>query len=334
MNDDLSDIETRLRATYRAVAATTALDVENPGDVALPPGPRRAPRLVAALATLGVVTTVILTQWNGPPVTTQVATQPSRTDAVGATSTTAEGAVEPTCGSQLPRPLDLPDGYQGPQRVASSDPGQLILEWTSATGSIVARWPPDQQFQQLMGQPASTPDGQPSVGGSGTFEGRQTLNGGYRRTSVFTLRNVASECRGIQIDVEDRDAAQVDDGIAWLSNRGLFISTVPLVVASEARSGAPAAVACNAPAGVAEPPNRGGRVGPGPAFAAPADALKAFVDADSPLSRNGYLELRLPDGSIAYAKEQEERPGSYVTVVHVVPTGAGWSVDRWEASGC
>ena len=332
MNDDLSDVETRLRATYRAVAATTVLDVDDP-DVALPPGPRRAPRLVAGLVTLGVVATVVLTQRNGPPVTTQVATQPSKTDAVGATDTTVEGAVEPTCGSQLPRPLDLPDGYQGPQRVPSS-PGQLVLEWTSATGSIVARWPPDPQFQQLMGQPASTPDGQPSVGSSGTFEGRPTQNGRYRRTSVFTLRNVVSECRAIQIDVEDRDAAAVEDGIARPSNRGLFISTVPLVVAAEARSGAPTAVACNAPAGVAEPPNRGGRVGPGPAFAAPADALKAFVDADSSLSRNGYLELRLPDGSIAYAKEQPEQPGSYVTIVHVVRTGAGWSVDRWEASGC
>lgn len=119
MNDDLSDVETRLRATYRAVAAATVLDVDDPDGVALPPRPRRAPRLVAALATLGVVATVVLTQWNGPPVTTQVATQPSRTDAVGATSTTVDGAVEPTCGSQLPRPLDLPDGYQGPQRVAS-----------------------------------------------------------------------------------------------------------------------------------------------------------------------------------------------------------------------
>jgi len=44
--------------------------------------------------------------------------------------------------------------------------------------------------------------------------------------------------------------------------------------------------------------------------------------------------LRLPDGSIAYAREQDQRPGSFVTVVHVVQTGAGWSVDRWEASGC
>lgn len=43
------------------------------------------------------------------------------------------------------------------------------------------------------------------------------------------------------------------------------------------------------------------------------------------------MEIRPPDGSIAYAREQEQRPGSFVTVVHVVRTGAGWSVDRWEA---
>ena len=151
---------------------------------------------------------------------------------------------------------------------------------------------------------------------------------------VFGLRNVSAECATIQVDVVDTDPARVDAGVARLSNKGLFVSTVPLVVGSEERSAAPTVVACNAPAGAAVPPKRGGPVRGGPVFASPAEALSAFLDADSSLIRNQYLEVRLPDSSIAYAKEQPERPGMFVTVVHVARAGDGWSVDRWEASGC
>ncbi len=65
----------------------------------------------------------------------------------------------------------------------------------------------------------------------------------------------------------------------------------------------------------------------------PAPTPEAFRDRIH-RPANQYLEIRLPDGSIAYAKEQPMRPGAYVTVVHVVRTASGWSVDRWEASGC
>jgi hypothetical protein len=62
MTDDLADVEDRLRATYRAVAATTVLKTHDPGDSAppnnelhLPAEPRRPPRLVAAMATVAVL---------------------------------------------------------------------------------------------------------------------------------------------------------------------------------------------------------------------------------------------------------------------------------------
>ena len=218
--------------------------------------------------------------------------------------------------------------------MVSSVDGQLALGWTSATGSIVARWPPDPQFQQLLGHPAPTSDGQPSVSSSGTSEIKQLESGAYVRTMVFSLRNVPAECRTIQVDVVNTDRARVDAGVARLSNRGLFVSAVPLVVGSEERFAPPTVVDCNAPAGAAVPPKRGGPVRGAPVFDSPAEALGSFLDADSSLSRNQYLEVRLPDSSIAYAEEQPERPGMFVTVVHVVRAGDGWSVDRWEASGC
>ena len=131
---------------------------------------------------------------------------------------------------------------------------------------------------------------------------KQIDNGAYVRTMVFSLRNVPAECRIIQVDIVDTDPARVDGGVARLSNRGLFVSTAPLVVGSEQRSALPTVKDCNAPAEAAVPPKRGGPVRGGPVFASPAEALSAFLDADSSLIRDQYLEVRLPDGSIAYAR--------------------------------
>ncbi len=347
MRRDAAEVEERLRVTYQAVAAATVVGAEGRDNAPtlaqrplVPPGPRHARRLVPALATLailiaGVTSAVVLRErFTDGSATTEIATAPTTTAPVpsqpGATVTTGPA---PTCGSQLPRPLDLPEGYLGPERMASSVEGQLVVGWTSATGSIIARWPPDPQFRELLGQPAAATDGQPSVSGSGTFEIKQMESSVYIRTTIFSLRNVPAECRTIQVDVADTNPARVDDGIARLNNRGLFVSNVPLVVGFEEQSAAPTVVGCNAPPGAAAPPKRGGPV-TGAVYPTPADALTAFLEAEPSLIRNQYLEVRLPDGSIAYAKEQWERPGMFVTVVHVVPTGDGWSVDRWEASGC
>ncbi|MGI8810415.1 MAG: hypothetical protein ACR2KK_21700 [Acidimicrobiales bacterium] len=93
-------------------------------------------------------------------------------------------------------------------------------------------------------------------------------------------------------------------------------------------------VPCNAPAGAVVPPKRG-RTGQRITRVRRPDRWpKSLIEADSSLIRNQYLEVRLPDSSIACARQQPMRPGSFVTVIHVVPTAGGWPVDRWEASGC
>ncbi len=151
---------------------------------------------------------------------------------------------------------------------------------------------------------------------------------------MFALRNVAAECRNLQVDVVDREIWRTNDGIARLSNRGLFVSNVPLVAASEERTAAPTVSSCNAPAGAVVPPNHGGTVTQSAIYPSPTDALTAFLGADSRLAQTQYLEVRLPDGSVAYAKEIAMKPGAFVTVIHVAPVGTGSAVDRWEASGC
>ena len=347
MRNDLADMEDRLRATYEAVAATTVVTPEasdipptESHGLAGAPERRRPRRFVAAMATLGVligggITAALLERSSKDTLTTQVATAPTTTAAVPTqAAATADAGSAPTCGSELPRPLDLPDGYIGPAGMPSSVEGQLVLAWSSATGSIVARWPADPEFGHLLGQPAATPDGQPSVSSAGIPGIRQTESGSYVQTTVFSLRNVPAECRTLQIDVLDTDRVRVDAGTARLSRKGLFVSNVPLVIASEERSAAPPVVGCNAPAGAAAPPNRGGTVTGGVTYASPTEALHAFLEADSRLIGNQYLELRLPDGSIAYAKEQPMRPGSFVTVVYMGHSASGWSVVRWESSGC
>jgi hypothetical protein len=344
MTRDLSEVEDRLRATYRAVAATTVLAEDQPSPPQTAPAPtdgRRMPRLVTAMAMLALLvagvlaTLVVRAPREVGSGTTEVATQP--TPATGPTEPDrpTAAASDAMCGSELPRPVDVPEGYSGPVRVASSVPDQLVVRWTSATGRIEARWPADAQFRDLGGPSAPTSDGRPSVAGSGVVdEVKRTADGSYQRTVVFFLRNVPSECRAVQVDVVDVEAGRADAAMARLSNKGLFVSDVPLVGSSEDRAFAPTVVPCDAPAGAVVPPTRGGPVSGDGIYAAPTDALQAFLDTSPSPLPNRYVEVRLPDGSIAYAREQPMNPGSYVTVVHVARTGGGWAVDRWESSGC
>lgn len=348
MTDDLCEVKERLRATYQAVAATTVIGIEDPNkratrnhEPAAATRYHRSSRLVIATATVAVllgsaVAALISSEWHihgsrrtkvatGPPATA-VTTQPSESGMVD---------VAPTCGSQLPRSPDLPDGYRGPAQVASPVRGQLVLQWTSPTGTIEARWPADPEYQQMVGHNmAATPDDQPSVGASTSpHELRRTASGGYFGVIVFGLRNVSSECETLQMNVLDTSALVVERGVARLSNNGLFVSNAPLIVASEDRTLAPTVVACGGADGAAVPAKRGGS-GTGVVYPTPATALKGLLETDSSLIGSGYLEIRLPDDSIAYAREQPVRPGSFVTVVHVRPLASGWSVDGWEASGC
>ena len=77
----------------------------------------------------------------------------------------------------------------------------------------------------------------------------QTAAGVYYQSTVFGLRNVPSECQSLQVDLIDAEPSRAAAGMARLANRGLFVSTTPLVAASEDRAVAPAVSPCNTPQG-------------------------------------------------------------------------------------
>ena len=85
------------------------------------------------------------------------------------------------------------------------------------------------------------------------------------------------------------------------------------------------------PRRLAQQPNRTGE-GDGTTYPSPTDALSAFLKGQPTFMPRGYVEIRLPDGSLAYGAQVRE--GRFVTVVQVVADPGGWRVTRWEASGC
>jgi hypothetical protein len=116
-----------------------------------------------------------------------------------------------------------------------------------------------------------------------------------------------------------------------------------LVVSSTTADAAPEIPPCNAPAGVDHVDRVGGPVDAG-THATPQEALAAFIDSRRvddvdpfglPIRRTttaagGFVETHLPDGSIVYVHEV----GLGVTAIHAVPDGDGWTIDRWDATGC
>jgi hypothetical protein len=136
--------------------------------------------------------------------------------------------------------------------------------------------------------------------------------------------------------VYGRDAGTVDR-VAEGFVTAPFVSHEPLVSTTGAAASAPPVIACKASTRVkteAEAIPAVATVG-GPvdqaSFAQPTEALTDFLAARTTLAARGYEELRLDDGSFAYTKREV---GNVVTAVHVVPTGAGWTVTDWQASGC
>jgi hypothetical protein len=159
-------------------------------------------------------------------------------------------------------------------------------------------------------------------------------------------------CRTMQIIVYDDDLAHARTA-GRVTSFTAYNPQVPLVRESRGADRIPEVHECPRGAG-GEPeiPNLGGPVTDLGADAAPADALRAFLDTQArdavrdnfmvPGSEmpqvllrranlvQGFIELTLRDGSIAYTTEHD----GYVTmVIHAVPTADGWTIESWEVSG-
>jgi hypothetical protein len=246
------------------------------------------------------------------------------------------GSAAPACGSELPRPLAIPQGYNGPHARGIRDAPtpasatQLVQSWTATTGDIEVRWPADPPLAASF-PPQDPPAPSPGAVGAVTPNKiEQAPSGRFFNYIVFSLRDQQPDCQTLQVSVFDTDDATVAATINQIRQTP-FASNLPLIAGSRTVDAAPSVVPCRTPPGVSSP-NRGGPITGADSHSTPAVALQGFVESDPTLPRNSYQELRLPDGSIAYAWQNPA--GDWVIVIHVTPTNGTWTVDNWNASGC
>ncbi len=304
------------------------------------PGPSRRRRIAAGMAmatvaAVAVAAVALSSLGSRPGISTLDVGQPVQTSTPGPTPT-----VAPTmCGDQPPKPIAVPESFTGPVAGPISaaphppEPGQLVLHWTSGAGGIELRWPMDPAVPNPFApRPGSEGPMGSTAAMSGAILGAQPAGNGQTVRYMVISTGVTSPdpCRVLQLGVFDPDPARVQAIMDALS-RAPYVSDAPLVSASRSADALPTVVLCNVPAGVAQTPNRSGG-GDGMTYPSPTEALSAFLKGQPTLIPRGYIEIRLPDGSLAYGAQV--RDGVFVTVIHVVPSPGGWLVARWEASGC
>lgn len=207
------------------------------------------------------------------------------------------------------------------------------MHWTSGSGGIELRWPKDPTVPNPFAPRPGTEDPvrSPASFSSGILGAQPAAAGQTVRYMVIQTRLDSPEsCRALQLGVFDPDPGRVESVMAEFS-RAPYVSEMPLVTESRSGDASPSVVPCNVPAGLAQQPSRRGE-GDGATYSTPTDALSAFLKGQPTFMPRGYVEIRLPDGTLAYGAQVRE--GMFVTVVQVASTPAGWRVTRWEASGC
>jgi hypothetical protein len=259
---------------------------------------------------------------------------------VGAPSAgdTTTAAPARACAGAPPSQLALPAGFgpgvAAPAAEATAAPArtQQVTSWKSEQATIEQRWPADPAVSVRLG--ASSPkesflsflDPDPITDAKGVVH----------RSVVFTFPGSTTDCTALEVTVYGRDAdvvRKISDALV----REPFVSSEPLVTTTATAFASPDVAAC--PGATSPGVARGalpvaatiGSSVDRASFAQPADALGDFLAGQLTLAPHGYQELQLGDGSIVYAKDVE---GNVVTTVHVAPTGAGWAVTDWRASGC
>lgn len=320
--------------------------------------PRRRAAAVAAAAVIvlgaGLVTARLVDGDSGGRST--VAGTPGGSPD-GTSAESSAGSADPTitggeCGVELPFDMPVPEGYEGPivgpgpDALTVPEPSQLVLHSTSTTGSVEVRWPADAHGAELATEATEVRDdlesssadvieSEPEPGPTGRFTVGDTVTSGNLG---------AGACESLQLAVADDDptvASEVAEQIlaALLGPGGaLGEPAEAAVVDSLSAESVPAAALCDAPAGTEVPPNRSAAISPVAFYPTPQEALVAFLPTQETWPQSGYVELTLPDGTVAYGQpgfgEADLDDGNYVIVAHVIQTTDGWAVDSWESSGC
>lgn len=257
---------------------------------------------------------------------------------------------------QLVRHWTAPTGTIEVRWPADADP--RTDGWNAAPTDDASQRPDDGvQPEQSR---SATPDRAGETAGSGVQTGvTETISGEPRPTPagrlamdvVITSPDLGVDaCGSVQLVFAHEDAMRARQ-LGSHVNADLFEPggplggpDLPLVARSISADAPPDVPACQAPPGVDHVDRQGGPVQGIGTFATPEEALQAFIDTKTvtdvdafgvevehtTIGDRGYTAMTLPDDTIAYVHEV----GAGRTIVHATPTGDGWTIDHWEATGC
>lgn len=132
--------------------------------------------------------------------------------------------------------------------------------------------------------------------------------------------------------------SSVNDAYAGPITSELFIIPPPLIADSITADTLPDVGLCQGGPGVEVPPNQGREISDGKVLPTARGALEAILAdelSDSWYPHGDYVEIGLPDGSVAFAVPFDgDLANGAVMLIEVAPLAGGWTVTAWEGSGC
>lgn len=308
---------------------------------------RRRRRLIAvAAAAAAAVVTVALAVDRDTPTRVVAATPPA--------SPAASDAAQPetfACGPELPATIDVSQSVSGPTAgpaAGNTRPvaeGQRVVHWVRPGGWVELRSP--------AAPPAIYDLSEPRRGhGLGVFtssgdhlelavsapEDPQPTNERPHADVIIDTTGSADPteaCAVLEVEIVDATGATRTGVDLRHLDASVFLGA--LITAQEHVEAAPTeALPCQAPPGIDAPPNRSGSGTPG-ASPAPtaAEALQQFLTTSEAagFAPGGYTELLEPNGTITYGR-LIDGGDAFVVLISVVPSGEGWIIEGWTASGC
>jgi len=327
------DITRRHRTQLRAAIAAEGADGTRPRR---PRRERRSRHRV--LVTTAVVVVLCAAGAGVVALTSSGGDGGSTVGAPAASAAATTAAPAQACAGAPPKELAIPAGFgnavAAPAKQATTAPAstQQVTSWTSDQATIEQRWPGDAAAVAKLGGALAKGDTPTFVADQNPIsDGKSAMH----RTILIGLPGQSGGCEVLQVTVYGSDAQSVNAVTDQLL-MAPFRSSEPLVTTTATASVAPNVIACAGPAqelgerAVPVVATVGDKVAGG-TFAKPADALVDFLPGHRTLFQHGYQELDLTDSTVAYVKVVA---GNTVTVVHVAPTPAGWTVTDWQASGC
>lgn len=300
----------------------------------------------------------------GAPADSTTTTAPATTTSVLASSTTV--ATPLACGGELPYQVTLPEDFNGPNMGPSphapdpAEEGQLIVHWLGRDGSVEIRWPANAEYMEgaVWGDTAAEGARPAPEDDWPLFIGPEFPDvDGVDRPIVGTILPTAvmsGPCDASQLAIYSPNGEGVESDLVAATfgtsgQEGLVIfpelarpRDKALVVETIETDTIPEVVACDGGPGVDFVPKKSGTTPDSPVFASPEEALQDILGTDiaGTWPKVGYFELVSPDGTITYGNPYDDnsadpRPENGLVIsVTVVEGESGWSVTKWETSGC